>query len=36
MPKFVVQNEMLKEGEQHANHLYTWRCCSRAIPMVIF
>lgn len=23
---------MLKEGQQHAVMLYTWRCCSRAIP----
>ncbi|XP_067136852.1 cytoplasmic FMR1-interacting protein isoform X1 [Centruroides vittatus] len=27
-----VQNEMLEEGEEHAVMLYTWRCCSRAIP----
>ena len=25
-------NEMLEEGQQHAVMLYTWRCCSRAIP----
>ena len=25
---------MLDEGFQHAVHLYTWRCCSRAVPMV--
>ncbi|XP_067136854.1 cytoplasmic FMR1-interacting protein isoform X3 [Centruroides vittatus] len=25
-------NEMLEEGEEHAVMLYTWRCCSRAIP----
>ncbi|OQR79720.1 cytoplasmic FMR1-interacting protein-like [Tropilaelaps mercedesae] len=25
-------NEMLEQGEQHAVMLYTWRCCSRAIP----
>lgn len=25
-------NEMLAEGESHAVMLYTWRCCSRAIP----
>lgn len=23
---------MLKEGQEHAVMLYTWRCCSRAIP----
>ncbi|KAI1717201.1 cytoplasmic fragile-X interacting family domain-containing protein [Ditylenchus destructor] len=27
-------NEMLREGFQHAANLYTWRCCSRAVPMV--
>uniref|UniRef100_A0A914VB49 Uncharacterized protein n=1 Tax=Plectus sambesii TaxID=2011161 RepID=A0A914VB49_9BILA len=26
-------NEMLKDGFQHAVHMYTWRCCSRAVPM---
>jgi len=25
-------NEMLEEGHEHAVMLYTWRCCSRAIP----
>ncbi|XP_037086734.1 cytoplasmic FMR1-interacting protein-like isoform X2 [Pollicipes pollicipes] len=25
-------NELLEEGHQHAVMLYTWRCCSRAIP----
>ncbi|XP_003737710.1 cytoplasmic FMR1-interacting protein [Galendromus occidentalis] len=25
-------NEMLEQGQQHAVMLYTWRCCSRAIP----
>lgn len=25
-------NRMLEEGEKHAIMLYTWRCCSRAIP----
>ena len=25
-------NEMLEEGQEHAVMLYTWRCCSRAIP----
>lgn len=25
-------NRMLEEGEKHAVMLYTWRCCSRAIP----
>ncbi|VDO93051.1 unnamed protein product [Soboliphyme baturini] len=29
-------NELLIEGEKHAVHLYTWRCCSRAVPMVSF
>ena len=23
---------MLQEGKEHAVMLYTWRCCSRAIP----
>lgn len=27
-----MQNKLLEEGEQHAVMLYTWRCCSRAIP----
>ncbi|OUC48632.1 cytoplasmic Fragile-X interacting family protein [Trichinella nativa] len=26
-------NEILLEGERHAINLYTWRCCSRAVPM---
>ncbi|EFO93077.1 CRE-GEX-2 protein [Caenorhabditis remanei] len=26
-------NDMLAAGLQHAAHLYTWRCCSRAVPM---
>ncbi|VDM40991.1 unnamed protein product [Toxocara canis] len=26
-------NDLLAEGFQHAAHLYTWRCCSRAVPM---
>lgn len=26
------QNELLDEGQKHAVMLYTWRCCSRAIP----
>ncbi|KAF1758237.1 hypothetical protein GCK72_014695 [Caenorhabditis remanei] len=26
-------NDMLADGLQHAAHLYTWRCCSRAVPM---
>ncbi|KAH7700938.1 cytoplasmic FMR1-interacting protein 2-like isoform 5, partial [Aphelenchoides avenae] len=26
-------NELLKEGFHHAGNLYTWRCCSRAVPM---
>ncbi|ROT84477.1 putative cytoplasmic FMR1-interacting protein [Penaeus vannamei] len=25
-------NKLLEEGENHAVMLYTWRCCSRAIP----
>lgn len=25
---------MLEEGLSHAANLYTWRCCSRAVPMV--
>ncbi|XP_015370869.1 PREDICTED: cytoplasmic FMR1-interacting protein [Diuraphis noxia] len=25
-------NELLEEGQVHAVMLYTWRCCSRAIP----
>nr|CAI5867665.1 unnamed protein product [Callosobruchus analis] len=25
-------NELLDEGQEHAVMLYTWRCCSRAIP----
>ncbi|XP_057381354.1 cytoplasmic FMR1-interacting protein-like isoform X1 [Daphnia carinata] len=25
-------NDMLQEGQEHAVMLYTWRCCSRAIP----
>lgn len=28
----VRQNELLDEGTEHAVMLYTWRCCSRAIP----
>ena len=28
----MVQNELLEEGMDHAVMLYTWRCCSRAIP----
>lgn len=27
-----LQNELLDEGQKHAVMLYTWRCCSRAIP----
>lgn len=27
-----LQNELLEEGQEHAVMLYTWRCCSRAIP----
>ncbi|VDN03135.1 unnamed protein product [Thelazia callipaeda] len=26
-------NDILSEGFEHAAHLYTWRCCSRAVPM---
>lgn len=29
---FPLQNELLEEGQVHAVMLYTWRCCSRAIP----
>lgn len=29
---FYFQNELLDEGQKHAVMLYTWRCCSRAIP----
>lgn len=28
----AFQNELLDEGQEHAVMLYTWRCCSRAIP----
>lgn len=27
-------NECLEEGERHAIMLYTWRCCSRALPQI--
>ncbi|CAJ0931257.1 unnamed protein product, partial [Mesorhabditis belari] len=26
-------NHMLEQGHHHASLLYTWRCCSRAVPM---
>lgn len=26
-------NRMLEEGDRHAINLYTWRCCSRSIPL---
>ncbi|CAD6194474.1 unnamed protein product [Caenorhabditis auriculariae] len=26
-------NDMLADGLNHAANLYTWRCCSRAVPM---
>uniref|UniRef100_A0A0N5A899 Cytoplasmic FMR1-interacting protein n=1 Tax=Syphacia muris TaxID=451379 RepID=A0A0N5A899_9BILA len=26
-------NSLLDKGFEHAAHLYTWRCCSRAVPM---
>jgi len=29
-----LQNELLEEGEVYAVMLYTWRCCSRALPQV--
>lgn len=29
---FLLQNILLDEGQKHAVMLYTWRCCSRAIP----
>ena len=32
IPGLCRQNELLEEGHQHAVMLYTWRCCSRAIP----
>ncbi|KAJ8930849.1 hypothetical protein NQ314_016266 [Rhamnusium bicolor] len=28
----MENNELLDEGQEHAVMLYTWRCCSRAIP----
>lgn len=28
----AFQNQLLDEGQKHAVMLYTWRCCSRAIP----
>ena len=31
---FVEQNESLEEGQEYAVMLYTWRCCSRALPQV--
>lgn len=27
-------NKLLEEGQEHAVMLYTWRCCSRALPQV--
>ena len=27
-------NQLLEQGNEHAIMLYTWRCCSRAIPQV--
>ncbi len=33
---FSIQNLLLEQGYQHAMTLYTWRCCSRAIPTVKF
>ncbi|CAH0396187.1 unnamed protein product [Bemisia tabaci] len=27
-----LNNELLEDGLEHAVMLYTWRCCSRAIP----
>jgi cytoplasmic FMR1 interacting protein len=29
-----IQSLLLEQGYQHAMTLYTWRCCSRAIPTV--
>lgn len=29
---YALQNDLLEEGTEHAVMLYTWRCCSRAIP----
>ncbi|KAL3102786.1 hypothetical protein niasHT_021453 [Heterodera trifolii] len=31
--KHAEFNELLREGFTHAANLYTWRCCSRAVPM---
>ncbi|CAL1540993.1 unnamed protein product [Lymnaea stagnalis] len=30
----AVLNQLLEEGEEYAVMIYTWRCCSRAIPQV--
>jgi cytoplasmic FMR1 interacting protein len=32
--KHAELNDLLDEGNEHATMLYTWRCCSRAIPQV--
>ena len=34
MCEFFSQNELLEEGQEYAVMLYTWRCCSRALPQV--
>lgn len=31
---FCFQNQLLVEGQTYAVMLYTWRCCSRALPQV--
>ena len=31
---FYFQTELLEEGKEYAVMLYTWRCCSRALPQV--
>ena len=31
---FVFQNKLLEEGQEYAVMMYTWRCCSRALPQV--
>ncbi|EYC24494.1 hypothetical protein Y032_0013g1932 [Ancylostoma ceylanicum] len=32
--RHALFNDLLTEGLQHAANLYTWRCCSRAVPTV--
>ena len=31
---FYLQNKLLEEGQEYAVMMYTWRCCSRALPQV--